>query len=1114
MSMKIRKLITMSCVGIGSFAASLAGSYLLTPSKTEKISSGFNDETQTDDEGKTSSHFMEFINRLSIDTGIAETTDPERERHYYGMEAEFDNFSFSFKKDEESIDNVIKIDGNIDFLMKGLNDINFNLDVDVNYNENYIPLEIGFVNNTAYLGLKNLRMKAGSTTINDLKGDYENGVQGLIYQYFMASKEEGGINFDIMRLIDEKYNEFIDEFISDLDFSKLTSSLSFSSLEDDQEGTALTVEEQNINGDWKFDVDIQINKLNETTSEIDKTNIYLSIYADEDYRLTKLDFGTLKIGNFVIKGAINIDMIKDFVILPPDDLSYRNYHEEYNYVEVINYKGWLQKIAHLLDEDNQKIGVDFALNLGSDETEIGAISGSINADFSQLIDISDYQFVPDGSNGLNKKGKNIASEIRNKATFGLELNIFGQENVEYSNLSIKYTDGQGYITLNEDEENNAVIRAKIETETMNWIIDELPGMFANIGGDNNSSSLSSLFSFITDSSFITSINSGDYSSILNLIDDIKNDDETISIDLDLSSIGLGDNAEVNLLLDSRITEANRVLNLDINNIELGSLKLDASIKSDEYQDVVINHEEEYDSMSYLPTVFDQIYHILDTKQAGFTIDGSVLDNKNLGIKMSGSGQFDYGDKFGFGNLTIDQYKYENKGVWYSHKIALDVDNSTDNYSNNNAFFVYGDTSSSKNVKGKVTIQSLLDIVDVIKTFIDDNKDDERFTKFIEPILRMLSLGEIGNIINSKDYFRFLKNDLVKSAKRTNNNLDLIIGGVLFDLDDDIHIRVTLKDDEISSLNVIDTPVGEKRLNLSIELTNFDDEKNSPIDTSWTFMDLSSISVLLKFGINTTVNNYYHITADIDLSALLIFNIDFELEIYIVVKDSYVKIYGVVEDAKLSSIAQSYTPLYTTSIKSEFTFETYPDGDENKTNDIGGYFHFKTTTVTWFSKNIKHYKTTSTNLLDSDNIMVYLLQDFLLIRPSIMEQIGSIDSSDSAEEKEAGDFTNLFTDTGFKYNEANSRWDVGINLNEITGISALRELELSIYGSRYENLSKLSANLNVKASLVTIKIGADIALENPNPNILDWSNTIQNKFEAINSITFTAELNNPNSYMGR
>ena len=1118
---KVRKTIARVGTAALFFGVSLGCAYFFTPNAKKTITATQKQKThhEVSETEVLPDHFMRFVTRLNEDTGIMEDTINE-ENTYYGFNINFDDFEVSFRKDESSAENKIGIEGDIDLKLKTIKDIAFNLDIDVDYNGKDLPLELGFVNKTAYFGLKDLRMKVGSTTIDELFGNEDEGIDSLISQIFIASKEEGGINFDVESYIDDIINDLIDNklggMIANMDMSNLSEAFAFHALEDGEEGLGLVVNENEIEGGYKFNLDIQIR------NESMDTTLNLVLIVNESYRLTRVDLGTIDLGNVVIKGALNINSIQDYTIYAPDNENYRKFNPDHNYIEVINYKGWLQKLANFIDEDGQKFGADFSLNLKQKEESalinVGTIQGAINADFSKLLDFSEY------TGGIPSTDCNAT--FRNSAALGLDLHILGQNDDEYSNLTVNYVDGQGYLKLNETENEQgvkkSVVKSKVPTETMNWLIDEMPGMFANMSGDGSSESLlTGLFSFVTDSTFVKGIKNGDYSVVLDILKTLKNTEKTIEIGLDLSSLGFGDGAEVELVLDSELGANHKVLNLGINNIEMGSFVLNATINTNDFVQWVLDDESEYDSLDFLPTVFDQIYNIVDTHQAGFTVQGSMFDNDGIGFTLNGKGQFDYKAAYGFGDLTIDQYKYKNKGVWYSHKIAIDIDNTTNDKNINNAHFVYGE-KNGKNIKGKVTVQSVLDIFDVIMTFLDENRGNEKWTKFLDPIEKMLSIGELGAIINQKDYFRLLKNDLVKSAKRNDNQLDLIIGGELFDFENDMTVRVNLKDDKLESLELIDFCFANdsKKLNVKVALEDFDATRESSVDKSDlnSFMDLSSIAVLLKFGIKTTENNYYHLTANINLDLGIIDLFKFKVEVYVVVQDGYCKIYGVIEDAKILFAVQKYNDITTKSLKSEFTFETYPDGDPNKEDGVGGYFHFKITDTRRLSgDHIYHYKTTSKNLLQSENIIKYLLSDFLYMRDWIIDTIGGVDLN-SGEEKAAGDFTNTFTSTGFKYTASEKKWSVGINLDVLTGVDALKDLEINIYGNSQEKFSKLSGKLQIEAmklgSLSTkIGIGFDIALENTDSSITDWSSTLQSKFNNINNVQFSdAYLNNPDAYL--
>lgn len=1142
---RTRKIILRSIIGVGVFALSLGGAYFLTPNKVQKANFAVpTNNTQPESNNRLDN----FIKRLQDDTGINEEKSAERE--YYGIVATFNNFNLSFKKDSNSALNNIGIDGQLNFLMRGLKDINFSLDADLDYNGIELPLDITYVDQTAYLGIKDLKMKFGSATLKELlvgESDTDE-TEGLIYKYFNSM--DTGINFDVLGFIDDKLDNLIDGLYSTLDPTTMMSSFKMGELADDEVGTGIVMSDEEINNGYRFNFTIQINKEDESTNQITSSRIPLHINTDVDYRMTKIELGDssegFSIGNFTVGGSLIIETKKDteedHVVKAPVDGD--------SYVEIIKYSGWLQKLANFLDEDNQKFGFDFALDVNSlsdngvtktVEKDIGRLEGSINADFSEIIDISDYKYSESAdalapkslrrANLEDEQEEGLFTKIKNKANLYINLDLIGQKGTKsvgdtYTSLVVAYEEGQGYISLGESDA--PAMKATIDTSTMNWLIDELPGMIAAIGGEDNAQSASDLFSFVTDSEFTKAIKSGDYSVIAGLISNLSNDDSTISFGLDLSTLGLGSNAKVNLKLDSEAAannNTNKPFDLSIQNIELGSVGLGVSLESGEYNKVTIADKESYDSLNFLPTVFDQVSTILQEKKTGFSVSGSLLDDNGLGITLSGDGQFDYGNKFGYGDLTIKQYKYHNDQVWYTHKIALDVDNTTSDFKANNAYFVYGDTTTNDNIKGRTTIQSVLDIVDVFSTFISDYKNDARFTKFLAPLTKLLGVSELGNIIGAKDYFKLASNDVVKSIKKTGNIVSLTVGGTIFKLDSDIKLDIVLSDDnKISQINVNNLVIAGKKLNLSLAPTAYNENRVSSINHNWSFLDLSTIALLLKFGINTTVSNYYHIYAPITLNALSIFNVDFNIHVYIVVNGEYVKIYGIVEDALLVnslvglfSKAIQDVPVLTDRVVSEFTFETYGDNDPNKEDGVGGYFHFKTRCYKKISGRLaqtRHYVTTSKNLLEGNNLLTYLLQDFLLIQDGIVSKIGDISLDNSSEEKPAGNFTNLFTDTGYQYDANNKKWNIGINLNEITGVDALKDLELTLYGSNNERLSGLDVNLNIQASIAKISISAKLTLDTGSANQTDWSSSIQNSFATINNVSVGDKLNNPNSYVSK
>ena len=1149
---KFGKLCAKIGTGFVAFAGTLVGGYVLTPNKVRTVNLSFR---QNDDDFEET-HFQQFVNRIS--------SYPEQGCN--GIHADFDNFNISFKtSDEATRTNNINLDAELDLVIRSLSDLDLSLDANIDYNGRKLPLLVTYTDKTAYFGLKDLRLKCSSTGFDEL-GE-------VIESLFLASVDEGGLGIDPIA----KFESVCNEFVGKMDISSILSKFTGGS------APAINSEEEQLpNGDWKFDLEINMKKevvvtpATETTPAVTEEQdnfINITIVTAENYDLKRVDLGTISFDNFTISGAIDFE-VKPLTVYKPDDPLYRHYDANVNYVEIVSYKGWIKKLANLLADDNQKMSLSFNLDLSNggrvDEntglksavTEIGSIKGDINLDASELIDLSSWAVeIPDPYNQedqpnfdeiSNRVRRNDTENDEEEETFlrkvlngiklGMNLKIIGQNNVEYSNLDVKYLNNSGYIKFNEQEDNNhvkkSVLKAKVETETFNWILDELPNEIKSLGDDVDMSSLTSTFNAITDSELITSIKEGDYSGILDVLETLKNDGEKIYVGLNLSSLGLGDDAKVDLVLDSYDSyfdenldpnhpEEHKVLALSVKDVQVGGLNIDFDLTNDTYQDVVMSEEEAatYDSLDFLPTVFDQVSNILKTKQSGFALTGDLRDYKNLGLHINGQGQFDYNTKFGFGNLTIDQYKYHADQVWYSHKIALDVDDKSEDRTQNNAKFIYGDVNASENIKGTIDIQSVLDIVDVIKTFIKDNKDDERYSKFIDPILELLGFGTIAKAIEDKNYLRLSANDLLKEIKQYDNDkmIKIVVAGDIFSLESDIELRVnfaSLDNKVIDSIELKDLILGDspeagkedsrKWLNLKLTLQDFNENAKSPIPSSLTskdFISLASIKTLLQFGLNTTKLGYYKLKADISLSIGSL-NIDtFPIMFHIVVKNSYVKVYGVIEDVPNFSVFVQDS-LLTTDIKSELTFETYKDGDPNKTNDVGGYFTIRKTTDPWIGYTKIHtYRSTSKNFIKADNLLYYLLNGMLDIKKSyITGDLGGFDQQ--GEEKKPGDYPNALTSTGFKYSESAKRWDIGLNLKAITGISQLNTLEASIYASEVGGvtyLTRLYANLDIDLK-IHLGVKADIRVLDIDPSKTDWDSSIKTAFNKINSYVFPSGKN--------
>ena len=1166
-----------------TFLGTLVGAYFLVPNRTRTVKIEVKEQEQT--------AFEKFVAQLTRDVGL-EDNGAQNDANY--LHATFDNFQVAYKVSDESSENYLGVEGCLDFRMHdlSLSGVEFNLDANINYNNRELPLTLGHFQDTVYFRIKDLKLKyshneefalTDEELINlvisdpdfDLGGVSASDLYGqpisMYTQYFLYFKEYAGIDFDNMF---EGLGSAVTTKIEAL-AATLMDGLSLDGMSNLQTSEV----QSKATNDWIFTISIS-------------EDINIVITSDENFKLKRVDLGTIKAGAATISGAINFDFkpYNEFVSPASDD----------NYVEIFNYSGMLKRFASLLNEDNQKIALAFSADLdevrNNSATDIAKVNGSINVDIDQLLDLDQYRYGAEPQEPAQNSNENESEEESNvildtleKVGFNFQLDLIGQNDIEYANLDIAFIDGEGYVRFNEQEDGlgnkSSVMKLKIDTETMNWLVTKLPEVLANLSGDESTDTLETLSSFLNDD-VANAIKNYDFSFILDMITTLSNTVDGIELGIDLSSLGIGDDAYVDLKINNN---ASNMLDLDVRNLAFGDFQLDLDLNSADFSAPELGQLDAYESVKFLPDVIEQVATLVDEQKTGFTISGSVLDEEGLGITIEdGLGQFDNGEnvKAGYGSLVIKEYKYYANQVWAKHQLAVSVSNLKENISEdangkknnqNEALFVYGvPGNDDKNIKGKMHLQSFVDIIDIVKTFIngseennfeDAAKDDPKFTKFLAPITKLLGMAEIGNIISSKDYMKLASNELLKSVHQFNNGhgIEVVIGGGMIGLASDLTLRINFKgdntseDQSIESIEVVDLRIGEdnvKHVNFKLGLVDYDNNLVNHVNPNATYMNLDGITTLLQLGINTTKANFYHLSAEALIkSGWNAINIPLkDINFYIYVDGTHVKVYGKIGSVPLINLvvyglsSDFKVTTHDISMFSELTFETYDDNDPNRPegDDVGGYFNIRRTFVE-YDKGISigslvikkpsweytehNFRCTSKNFMD--NILEYLICDLIGLKKSIvfsdiidLDSLGGSDTTPKAD----GYFANAFTSKteGFKHTVTGSgmstvnTFNLGLNLDVLTGISALKEANITIksmrapYGATANGIDVLSSldaalkvqflielNVTFNASVKEVQFGQSEALSS-------WNTKCNSKFVEITTANIHGQFNDPSN----
>ena len=1078
-------------VGFLAFALGLGATYFLIPGRVENIDLGMPDEPEQAPE----TYFDRLIKRVTpiISDGGAEEA--------FGLEANLDDFTITWPNNE------IKIDGQITANIKSLRELAFSIDLDAEYNGKSIDLGLAYTDSTLYICTKDLRLKQSFITVGEAAEELEELINYVEDLFFNPSNPDG-------MQIDLQMDALLGALIDGLDLSSLggggVPALKFEETEDDT--YAYTNLKIGIDENTEIGIKLTIEK--ETES------------------LVNVDLGEMNFGNVSIKGALDCRTDSKIKVYGFDDEHY-TYKNHGKFVSLISYKSWIDDIFTLLN--TRTIGLDLSASLKDDNYSYGFVNASIDLDASRFEPINFIGKVigPELLNGSSEEEQVEETtdeeldivEILNNFDFNVNLELGNYklidqvyQMVDYSNLGLAYFKDSdekhnGYLTFNEKDDETAVMRAKIDVDTINYLISEITKLveqkdtkkaIKRAEAENN----------LLDS-FVAAINDGRYDGILDLLENIKNDEKTIEITVNLAPLGFGDNAKVILKLDAEKVEnqPTKVISIVLENFKISTLEINAEINTRKYNkngveriDAIRN---KFDVLDFVPGTFEQVENILDTKTTGLKLSGTAFDEQNLGFTFDGWAQMDLGNNNGFGHIEFDEYKYAGK-MQTPHTVDISIDNKDGDHSKNDMLFEYRET-----LKGKFTLKTFDDLIDLVMVLLR-NQTDKRFIKFLGPIYDKIIGSVLVTSIKNKDYLALSQSSLLTSIKQVDggNAVEIVLSKelLMYLLPNDLTLRINFKTDSknqkcLDSISIVNLDALGKKINATIQLTDFDKKVENPVDLTAKFLDFSDIAVLLAFGIDTINLDYYHVKldADVRINLPLLDKIKLDkvsLDCHLLLENDKLKVY--------CSLPKSANPLI--DMSAEFVFEPSTEEDDL----LGGRFYIlrkDRPTLLQRANLLFPCKKQDVLFVATDeyfgkNIVEYLLKGLLCLGDdSAGSIVNKINESSSNKEEKDPKYENLFTDTGFVYTEnVNNNtytWKTGIDIGAITESTVVSPIEAVITGEKIGDksfLKKVHADLNI---ISLIKINADIELIDIGADVSNFPTSSYNS--VINY--YTGDINN-------
>lgn len=771
------------------------------------------------------------------------------------------------------------------------------------------------------------------------------------------------------------------------------------------------------------------------------STIYLK--GNSDCEIEEISIPSLTINNMVLSLKADFDIKEN-----TEENIYNSINKDVNYLKISNSELLFNKFLNIINKKSSGINGYFTIN-GFDDNEI--LNLNLDCDF----DIENKNYFVDFV--LNNRN------VPQKLSFALLPN----------------NDSNNVACLNY----NDVFNVKMNGDTIDSLITRIKNNFV----DNGDPSIKSLFSFITNSSLFLEIRDGHYEGVLELINTIYSSDNNIYAELNMESLGFGENSLIKITLNG--LEEKELVEIKLENLSLGNFgKLNGSLSTNEYAKKEIDFNK-YNSLDNLDNIYDQIYNLTASKQANIKVSGSVYGNEYPGFDFSGSTQFDIMAKSGTGNIVINEKQIDGS-VLKQHGLTIDV------LGVDKMLFKYFDCNSKNEdggLYGKFNITTLNDIIDLVKNLINydndqgtiDKGDGGRFSKFLEPIIEAFSQSLISQVIKG-DYSILLDNNILESFNKNGNRTTIIINGKLLNLSNNIEIGIeTDNDGTISSIFVPRYQLNNTYFYFNIEINDYVPGELSQLPLDHDYMDFSDIAILLQFGINTAKLQTYHLigSADIRLAKVLgVVNIN--LDFYIYVNGKTVEVYGNI-DANVAGSHRKNTFIYNKETIYLVRLEKGLFGKQ--------YDYTRKIDSGYFLNHIYYYL--FKDILGFDGILNEWIADSI---------INSVISNDSQNEPLT---TIPYEDIlkSFSFDKDNLKWDLTLDIGVLANSSALDDLSISVNGSGENSdahLDSINGSMSILTSLVIVNFNAYFSDYN---FVWDNTNDIKNSYDQYvlkyNSLSF-------------
>lgn len=950
------------------------------------------------------------------------------------------NFSVAFpdKDDDPTTMNVISVkDAELMLSMPSTKSIGFDFRGSLNYNDwNSENIEkasthINFVDGNAYIDFWGGKVAYLDAEYKDLIGE--------LLSIFSDS---------VVKVPDQFY-DFLDKILGN--------SGSDETNDPAEEGTASSTEEggsslADTSMNWTLIDDGSQSKEYKLDLGISDMTVTLNLWSDANYNLTRvlaenLTFGDMTM-NLDFKTNVNDNELENIRAMIPADAK--------SYTSLYQLNGIIQKVGSAIAKE--RFGLDMDLTISHTAENVHENIG-INLDGN--LDFGEKNFTA-GLELLNEDDKTYSQKL----------------NLAYIDAKAK-EDATAYLNYND------VAKVSMNLLTMEALLSRMQ----KDGNSENSQDLSYLakvFDFVFDSEVVKAVQKGRYEIIADEIEKINVSANKVTLGLKLDKLGFGSSSRIDIVFDGKKDAP--ISEISLSGIQAKNFALDGTIKVNTYFYQEMDTQGFY-RMDHLPDVFDQVSGLLSSKQATFGLDGSVLDSNQHGIRINGETSFDAHLKTGTGSIMLSQI---NSSYTKNHLFTLDVDKKQ-------AFFNYNDNDKKEEyagLNGSITLSSISDLIDFVKGLTGEAAFKKRFGGIFSSLQQDAATGILNDVLAGQ-YASLLSAKILKSCHLSSNQAELVINGDLFAFESDLDIVIAFADaskaqtseDEVASNEIVrniesislkDFIASGQTINLTLTLKKYNSIL-STLDKNASYTDFSGVTDLAEYMLNTATRlETYHLKSSVSVILWTADIITLDADLYISIQEDGTKIYGKLSNIPLIPAVNNDTWLFghhgdDASFYRSVDF--YYDGANVYAHGVNPFGVFEAenedgTKQSYDLTEVQDYKYDMSYFKKSDNILRFLLKDVINMQDRLLKKV-STNGISLPENRSALATEKLFKT--FSFDKENIAWDVTLDLGGLLGNDFLKDLELSITGTKDKYLKGMDMALTIFAG-VKIQFLADISLE--------------------------------------